>query len=368
MFDTLSKTILNNHIKKKQVLALASNELGLILPAIAVLCTPLYIGSQLVDKDIDQVIDDEVKAIVDEKKSKKKNIFGKKKRKRHKESDADIVYEIKKNDIILDEKDILDKNPSYFGTNEYIAEQYGVTLMGNHAQTVEMFREFWNQIIFFDFVSSTSNEYKIYLQTIANVTPVLVTGSSTLFGGGLIHEVLKNKTNSLNINKQIATMRSKMQSVLIKMDVNHLEPDALLFLNVLYHVESFRVYSGNAYSLGHYLNDTGILRMDLQNCVESVVDYVFDRYLEHIYQSKASSDKLRSLESHCEYLLAMCCSRSSRIRSKCYNWLQHKLIANYSYLQWRPKCLQNVLDIVSKLETLIDDVSTELYSINDSHS
>eukprot|EP01083_Nonionella_stella_P094927 266463_1 len=42
MFAALSKTILANHVKKKAALPLASNELGLILPAIAVLCTPLY--------------------------------------------------------------------------------------------------------------------------------------------------------------------------------------------------------------------------------------------------------------------------------------------------------------------------------------
>ena len=125
---------------------------------------------------------------------------------------------------------------------------------------------------------------------------------------------------------------------------------------------------GTAYALAHYLNDAGILRMDLQQYIEGIVDYVFDRYLEHIYRSKASSEKLVSLESHTEYLLAMCCSRSTRIRTKCYDWLQHKLVAAYPYLQWRPKCLQVILDIVSKLETLIDDVSTELYSPNDSHS
>merc|ERR1712228_201502 len=45
MFTTLSKEILNNHIKKKHALVLASSELGLMLPAIAVLCTPLYIPS-----------------------------------------------------------------------------------------------------------------------------------------------------------------------------------------------------------------------------------------------------------------------------------------------------------------------------------
>eukprot|EP00474_Spongospora_subterranea_P000860 CRZ01318.1 hypothetical protein [Spongospora subterranea] len=229
-----------------------------------------------------------------------------------------------------------------------------VTAFDSPEADVKWFRTLWNYLVLYRFTDANSGTFwppawASAVQTIAAHSPALALSLSgpqhdvSLFAETGISQVCVGE-----LRARLCSLYPTSASVSSVMAIG-----ALTYVLAVDALESSRAISGSATLIFVYLHDQTIA--PVSKIIDTVVDRVFQLYLDAMASLPPDSFRRHNLESHVIFLFAQLCSRHQRVANKAALCLK-EIVSRFPFLQWSKRCLATLFELVSALQETTNDI------------
>ncbi|XP_018572269.1 phosphatidylinositol 4-kinase alpha isoform X2 [Anoplophora glabripennis] len=226
----------------------------------------------------------------------------------------------------------------------------------------KLFRDFWLYCVIMGFTASTSGlwpqEWYEGVKEIAVKSPALVSPTSSRSEMRELQYTSAVRNESVSVN-ELQELRTQILDLLkhpadITAYVNKLSFAQCTFLLSVYWVETLRVEHSGEPSLvpiiSDYLSDSALQKdkAGMWNCVSSVSERVFEKFLEVMKNKPKDEAREADLEEHAQFLLVNFNHHHKQIRRVSDKFLV-SLVDKFPHLLWSRRVLWTMLDILQVL-------------------
>ncbi|XP_065168456.1 phosphatidylinositol 4-kinase alpha isoform X3 [Atheta coriaria] len=226
----------------------------------------------------------------------------------------------------------------------------------------KLFRDFWLYCVIMGFTAADSGLWPVEwyegVKEIAIKTPALVsqTSSRSEMRGLQYTSAVRNESVSIN---ELHELRTQILDLLrgatdVSAHVNKLSFAECSFLLSVYWVETLRITNSDGPNLQiiiiEYLSDSALQKdkNGMWNCVSSVGEKVFDKFLQVMKNKPKDQARESDLEEHAQFLLVNFNNPQKQIRRVADKFLS-LLIDKFPHLLWNKRVLWTTLDILQVL-------------------
>nr|XP_034827600.1 phosphatidylinositol 4-kinase alpha isoform X4 [Maniola hyperantus] len=229
----------------------------------------------------------------------------------------------------------------------------------------KLFRDFWLYCVVMGFTAAESamrkrlwpKEWYAGVKEIAVKSPFLVSQTSLRSEMRELQYTSAVRNDSVSINElqelktQILNLLDHQQEVTVIVPKLTFAP--CMYLLSVYWLETLRVCNSPEPSLQHiieYLSDTALQKdkSGMWQCVASVGDKVFQKFLDVMSEKLKDECRERELEGHAQFLLVNFNHIHKQIRRVADKWLAG-LVDRFPHLLWNCRVLWSMLDILQVL-------------------
>nr|XP_034827601.1 phosphatidylinositol 4-kinase alpha isoform X5 [Maniola hyperantus] len=225
----------------------------------------------------------------------------------------------------------------------------------------KLFRDFWLYCVVMGFTAAESGlwpkEWYAGVKEIAVKSPFLVSQTSLRSEMRELQYTSAVRNDSVSINElqelktQILNLLDHQQEVTVIVPKLTFAP--CMYLLSVYWLETLRVCNSPEPSLQHiieYLSDTALQKdkSGMWQCVASVGDKVFQKFLDVMSEKLKDECRERELEGHAQFLLVNFNHIHKQIRRVADKWLAG-LVDRFPHLLWNCRVLWSMLDILQVL-------------------
>ncbi|XP_045770623.1 phosphatidylinositol 4-kinase alpha [Maniola jurtina] len=229
----------------------------------------------------------------------------------------------------------------------------------------KLFRDFWLYCVVMGFTAAESamrkrlwpQEWYAGVKEIAVKSPFLVSQTSLRSEMRELQYTSAVRNDSVSINElqelktQILNLLDHQQEVTVIVPKLTFAP--CMYLLSVYWLETLRVCNSPEPSLQHiieYLSDTALQKdkSGMWQCVASVGDKVFQKFLDVMSEKLKDECRERELEGHAQFLLVNFNHIHKQIRRVADKWLAG-LVDRFPHLLWNCRVLWSMLDILQVL-------------------
>ncbi|XP_056639976.1 phosphatidylinositol 4-kinase alpha [Diorhabda sublineata] len=231
----------------------------------------------------------------------------------------------------------------------------------------KLFRDFWLYCVIMGFTASDSGlwpqEWYESVKEIAVKSPTLISFMSSRSEMRELQITSAVRNESVSIN-ELHELRTQILDLLkhpadITAYVNKLSFAQCTFLLSVYWVETLRVAHSGEPSLvpiiADYLSDSALQKdkAGMWNCVQSVSERVFEKFLEVMKDRPKNESRELDLEEHAQFLLVNFNHQHKQIRRVSDKFLA-SLIDKFPHLLWSRRVLWTLLDIMQVLSRSLE--------------
>ncbi|RVE42389.1 hypothetical protein evm_012967 [Chilo suppressalis] len=225
----------------------------------------------------------------------------------------------------------------------------------------KLFKDFWLYCVVMGFTAAESGlwpqEWYAGVKEIAVKSPFLVSQTSLRSEMRELQYTSAVRNDSVSIN-ELQELKTQILNLLehpadVTVIVNKLTFAPCMYLLSVYWLETLRVSNSPEPSLQpiiEYLSDTALQKdkSGMWQCVASVGDKVFLKFLDVMSQKVKDESRERELESHAQFLLVNFNHIHKQIRRVADKWLAG-LVDRFPHLLWNCRVLWSMLDILQVL-------------------
>ncbi|XP_050501433.1 phosphatidylinositol 4-kinase alpha isoform X1 [Diabrotica virgifera virgifera] len=231
----------------------------------------------------------------------------------------------------------------------------------------KLFRDFWLYCVIMGFTASDSGlwpqEWYEGVKEIAVKSPTLVSFTSSRSEMRELQFTSAVRNESVSVN-ELQELRTQILDLLkhptdVTAYVNKLTFAQCTFLLSVYWVETLRVEHSGEPSLvpiiSDYLSDSALQKdkAGMWNCVQSVSERVFDKFLDVMKDRPKNEAREADLELHAQFLLVNFNHQHKQIRRVSDKFLA-SLIDKFPHLLWSRRVLWTMLDIMQVLSNSLE--------------
>ncbi|XP_050667764.1 phosphatidylinositol 4-kinase alpha isoform X1 [Leptidea sinapis] len=229
----------------------------------------------------------------------------------------------------------------------------------------KLFKDFWLYCVVMGFTAAESamrkrlwpQEWYAGVKEIAAKSPFLVSQTSLRSEMRELQYTSAVRNDSVSIN-ELQELKTQILNLLdhqpdVTVIVNKLSFAPCMYLLSVYWLETLRVSNSMEPSLQpiiEYLSDTALQKdkSGMWQCVASVGDKVFQKFLDVMSQKVKDESRERELECHAQFLLVNFNHIHKQIRRVADKWLAG-LVDRFPHLLWNCRVLWSMLDILQVL-------------------
>ncbi|CAH0713580.1 unnamed protein product, partial [Brenthis ino] len=225
----------------------------------------------------------------------------------------------------------------------------------------KLFKDFWLYCVVMGFTAAESGlwpqEWYGGVKEIAVKSPYLVSQTSLRSEMREYHYTSAVRNDSVSIN-ELQELKTQILNLLdhqpdVTVIVNKLTFAPCMYLLSVYWLETLRVCNSPEPSLQpiiEYLSDTALQKdkSGMWQCVSSVGDKVFQKFLDVMSEKTKDESRERELEGHAQFLLVNFNHIHKQIRRVADKWLA-SLVDRFPHLLWNCRVLWSMLDILQVL-------------------
>ncbi|CAK1541773.1 unnamed protein product [Leptosia nina] len=225
----------------------------------------------------------------------------------------------------------------------------------------KLFKDFWLYCVVMGFTAAESGlwpqEWYAGVKEIAVKSPYLVSQTSLRSEMRTYQYTSAVRNDSVSIN-ELQELKTQILNLLdhqpdVTVIVNKLTFAPCMYLLSVYWLESLRVANSPEPSLQpiiEYLSDTALQKdkSGMWQCVASVGDKVFQKFLDVMSAKVKDESRERELELHAQFLLVNFNHIHKQIRRVADKWLAG-LVDRFPHLLWNCRVLWSMLDILQVL-------------------
>ncbi|XP_028043414.1 phosphatidylinositol 4-kinase alpha isoform X2 [Bombyx mandarina] len=225
----------------------------------------------------------------------------------------------------------------------------------------KLFKDFWLYCVVMGFTAAESGlwpqEWYTGVKEIAVKSPYLVSQTSLRSEMRELQYTSAVRNDSVSIN-ELQELKTQILNLLehaadITVIVNKLSFAPCMYILSVYWLETLRVCNSPEPSLQpiiEYLSDTTLQKdkAGMWQCVASVGDKVFQKFLDVMSQKVKDDSRERELEGHAQFLLVNFNHIHKQIRRVADQWLA-RLVDRFPHLLWNCRVLWSMLDILQVL-------------------
>nr|CAH7716979.1 unnamed protein product [Callosobruchus chinensis] len=226
----------------------------------------------------------------------------------------------------------------------------------------KLFRDFWLYCVIMGFTAADSGlwpqEWYEGVKEIAVKSPALISPTSSRSEMRELQYTSAVRNESVSVN-ELQELRTQILDLLkhpadVTAYVNKLSFAQCTFLLSVYWVETLRVQHSGEPSLvpiiSDYLCDSALQKdkAGMWNCVSSVSERVFEKFLEVMKDRPKDEDREADLEQHAQFLLVNFNHQHKQIRRVSDKFLA-SLVDRFPHLLWSRRVLWTMLDILQVL-------------------
>ncbi|XP_046963733.1 phosphatidylinositol 4-kinase alpha isoform X2 [Vanessa cardui] len=225
----------------------------------------------------------------------------------------------------------------------------------------KLFKDFWLYCVVMGFTAAESGlwpqEWYAGVKEIAVKSPFLVSQTSLRSEMRELQYTSAVRNDSVSIN-ELQELKTQILNLLdhppdVTVIVNKLTFAPCMYLLSVYWLETLRVLNSPEPSLQpiiEYLSDTALQKdkSGMWQCVASVGDKVFQKFLDVMSEKIKDESRERELEGHAQFLLVNFNHIHKQIRRVADKWLAG-LVDKFPHLLWNCRVLWSMLDILQVL-------------------
>ncbi|XP_072934257.1 phosphatidylinositol 4-kinase alpha [Epargyreus clarus] len=225
----------------------------------------------------------------------------------------------------------------------------------------KLFKDFWLYCVVMGFTAAESGlwpqEWYAGVKEIAVKSPYLVSQTSLRSEMRELQYTSAVRNDSVSIN-ELQELKTQILNLLdhqpdVTVIVNKLTFAPCMYLLSVYWLETLRVSNSPEPSLQpiiEYLSDTALQKdkSGMWQCVASVGDKVFQKFLDVMSDKVKDESRERELEGHAQFLLVNFNHIHKQIRRVADKWLAG-LVDRFPHLLWNCRVLWSMLDILQVL-------------------
>ncbi|XP_064074423.1 phosphatidylinositol 4-kinase alpha isoform X1 [Vanessa tameamea] len=229
----------------------------------------------------------------------------------------------------------------------------------------KLFKDFWLYCVVMGFTAAESamrkrlwpQEWYAGVKEIAVKSPFLVSQTSLRSEMRELQYTSAVRNDSVSIN-ELQELKTQILNLLdhppdVTVIVNKLTFAPCMYLLSVYWLETLRVLNSPEPSLQpiiEYLSDTALQKdkSGMWQCVASVGDKVFQKFLDVMSEKIKDESRERELEGHAQFLLVNFNHIHKQIRRVADKWLAG-LVDKFPHLLWNCRVLWSMLDILQVL-------------------
>ncbi|KAG6449776.1 hypothetical protein O3G_MSEX006205 [Manduca sexta] len=225
----------------------------------------------------------------------------------------------------------------------------------------KLFKDFWLYCVVMGFTAAESGlwpqEWYTGVKEIAVKSPFLVSQTSLRSEFRELHYTSAVRNDSVSMN-ELQELKTQILNLLehppdVTVIVNKLMFAPCMYILSVYWLETLRVCNSPEPSLQpiiEYLSDTALQKdkAGMWQCVASVGDKVFQKFLDVMSEKVKDESRERELEGHAQFLLVNFNHIHKQIRRVADKWLAG-LVDRFPHLLWNCRVLWSMLDILQVL-------------------
>ncbi|XP_047033201.1 phosphatidylinositol 4-kinase alpha isoform X2 [Helicoverpa zea] len=225
----------------------------------------------------------------------------------------------------------------------------------------KLFKDFWLYCVVMGFTAAESGlwpqEWYAGVKEIAVKSPFLVSQTSLRSEMRELQYTSAVRNDSVSIN-ELQELKTQISNLLdhppeVTVFVNKLTFAPCMYLLSVYWLETLRVSNSPEPSLQpiiEYLSDSALQKdkTGMWQCVASVGDKVFQKFLDVMSDKVKDESRERELEGHAQFLLVNFNHIHKQIRRVADKWLAG-LVDRFPHLLWNCRVLWSMLDILQVL-------------------
>ncbi|XP_026727128.1 phosphatidylinositol 4-kinase alpha isoform X4 [Trichoplusia ni] len=225
----------------------------------------------------------------------------------------------------------------------------------------KLFKDFWLYCVVMGFTAAESGlwpqEWYAGVKEIAVKSPFLVSQTSLRSEMRELQYTSAVRNDSVSIN-ELQELKTQISNLLdhppeVTVVVNKLTFAPCMYLLSVYWLETLRVSNSPEPSLQpiiEYLSDSALQKdkTGMWQCVASVGDKVFQKFLDVMSDKVKDESRERELEGHAQFLLVNFNHIHKQIRRVADKWLAG-LVDRFPHLLWNCRVLWSMLDILQVL-------------------
>lgn len=249
------------------------------------------------------------------------------------------------------------------------APPMGAPIFTPDSQNVMNFRSIWFLLVLYNFVDEEKNllpEWYAAVRSIASSTPPLISKKTQYIS--LDHEAQGIlKAGGVTASAKEGSLLKSFQTIFSDTGFT-LSFAQVLYLLMVYHLETIRSESGTFHTIFLYFEDPNTLQSGLGPYISVIANVAFQNYLivmESSEYCKNSSRKQSNIINHTIFLLVKSCSHNKLVRKDALKFLD-LLSQRYSFVKWNRFCISVLFDLIraTKQKIQLIDFLPNLSEIN----